>query len=367
MRIAVDARSLSHQLSGIGYFVKHMLDAIQQIDHKNRYYLISNGSITYDLKNPKWSKVEGKRSKKLTSTLWMQSYIPFILSQLNIDLFWGAQHSLPLFLSSRIKTVLDVYDLVHLLYPGTMAFNNLVTERLLMRLSFLRSDSVITVSQSSVSAIQKYYGIDAHKINLIYPGTPVFPEQVECMGEGNDFPFRYFLFVGTLDPRKNFERLFKAYELTQPQNHGVRLVFVGGAGWKNKGFLAMLKTHPLSRYIHFPGYVPRERLRYYYNNALCLLFPSLYEGFGFPILEAMSCGTPVITSNTSSMPEVAGDSAILVDPYDEKALAEAMVKVMKNKALRETLSMKGFERVKEFSWEASAIKTIEVFEKTMER
>ena len=125
--------------------------------------------------------------------------------------------------------------------------------------------------------------------------------------------------------------------------------------------------HSLNSYIHLTGYIPRDKLGSLYKKALCLLFPSLYEGFGFPILEAMSCGVPVITSNTSSMPEVAGDAALLVDPYNVNALAEVLYKVMKSEDLRKRLMAKGFERIRLFSWERCAGKTIQAFEKAVKR
>ena len=368
MRIGIDARPLSYQLTGIGVYLKHLLDEIQKIDNKNQYYLISNGPINYDLTNPKWFKVEGRTKKKLVSTIWMQFFAPILMPRLNIDLFWGPRHNLPLFLPPRVKTVLTVHDIVHRLYPETMALPNLLTERLLMRWSLLRSDFILTDSQSTASGIQKLYRVDSNKIDTIHPGVPFLPGNSTVNADLNDrLPSKYFLFVGTLDPRKNFERVFRAFEMIKPEKHGVHLLIVGAEGWKNKAFHKRIKMHSLNGYIHLTGYVPRYKLVSLYKKALCLLFPSLYEGFGFPILEAMSCGTPVITSNTSSMPEVAGDAALLVDPYNVNALAEAMHSIMKSENLMERLMAKGFERIRLFSWERCAGKTIQAFEKAVKR
>lgn len=366
MKIGIDARPLSYRLTGIGMYLKHLLDEIQELDTKNHYCLISNAPIDFEIRNPKWSKVEGKFKTKLISTFWLQVKAPLIVSKKKIDLFWGPRHQLPLFLPHRVKTVLTVHDTVHRLYPETMTLTNLLSERLFFRLSLVRSNVIITDSQSTASGIQRFYKIDPDKIDTIHPGIPFLPER-SSGNEGLDFPLppRYFLFVGTLDPRKNFERLFEAFVKIRPEKHGVHLVVAGSEGWKNRSFRERIDSHPLNGYVHLAGYVPRDCLRSLYEKALCLLFPSLYEGFGFPALEAMSCGTPVITSNTSSMPEVAGKAALLVDPYNVDALAEAIKKILKNGDLRNHLSLKGLERAKLFSWEHCARKTIGVFERAL--
>ena len=361
MKIGIDARPLSYQLTGIGVYLKHLLDEIQKIDNQNDYYLISNGPINYDLNNPRWFKIAGRLDRKLLSTLWMQINVPFIAAKMNFDLFWGSRHHLPLLLSPGIKTVVTVHDIVNRLYPGTMALPNLLVERLLMKLSLKRSDAILAVSCSTAADAKKEFGISANKITMVHHGTPVFPREPKCGPEqSNDVPSKYFLFVGTLDPRKNFERIFKAFKQLRPLSRGLHLVIVGGEGWKNRDFLEMASKHPLKAQIHIPGYLPRNQLVSYYKKAICLMFPSLYEGFGLPILEAMSCGTPVITSDTSSMPEVAGDAALLVNPYDISAIADAMNNLMSDKQLRERLIYRGLERVKQFSWKKCAEQTLEV-------
>lgn len=367
MKIGVDARPLSYQLTGIGVYLKHLLDEIQKIDHQNDYYLISNGPIDYDLNNPRWSKVSGRLDRKLLSTVWMQLNVPLIAVRRKLDLFWGSRHHLPLLLSPGIRTVVTVHDIVNRLYPGTMALPNLLVERSLMKLSLKRSDAIIADSRSTAADIEDKLGISVDKIDTIHLGTPVFPrEPKRGLEQRNSIPSKYFLFVGTLDPRKNFERIFKAFELLRPLSQGLHLVIIGAEGWKNKNFLKMIRTHPLKDHIHMTGYLPRDRLVSYYKNAICVMFPSLYEGFGLPILEAMSCGTPVITSDTASMPEIAGDAALLVDPYDTGSIAEAMNKLLRDDRFRKRLISMGFQRAKEFSWKRCAEETLRVFNRVGE-
>jgi glycosyltransferase involved in cell wall biosynthesis len=363
MRIGIDARPLSYRLTGIGFYLKYLLDEIQKIDINNCYFLISNAPIHYHIKNPLWTKIEGRCKKKLLSTLWMQTRGTISIAGLNLDLFWGPRHHLPVLLPKRIKAVITVHDIVHRKFPETMALPNLLVERLLMRRSLLRSDAIMTDSDATAADIEKYYAVDAEKILTIHPGTPKFaPQPGDNNDSAHDLPAKYFLFVGTLDPRKNFRRIFKSFERIDPGQNDVHMVIVGARGWEKKDLFRELKQHPLSSNIHLKGYVSRKQLAHYYKNALCLLFPSLYEGFGFPILEAMYCGTPVITANTSSMPEVAGDAAVLVDPYDIQAMADAMGEVLGNRNLRDRLRQKGRERIKQFDWKQTAVETLRFFE-----
>jgi glycosyltransferase involved in cell wall biosynthesis len=361
MRIALDARPLSYQLTGIGIYLKNLLDHIQRIDRQNNYYLISNGSIDYELTNPRWRKIEGRVKTKLLSSLWMQICAPVIASRLEVDLFWGTRHHLPYFLPPGIRTVLTLHDLVYRLYPETMALPNRLLERLLVGPSVRRSDCIITDTHAIAKDIQSEFDVDSKRVVPIHLGKPDFPSKANnAAGPTHNFPSKFFLCVGTLDPRKNILRILEAFKRFSPSRYGVHLVIVGSKGWKNKDLLKSLSAEPLVSHVHLTGYVPIDLLPSYYERAMCLVFPSLYEGFGLPILEAMSCGTPVVTSNMSSMKEVAGDAAFLINPFDISALVEAMKQVTEDASLRDRLRRRGLQRVKSFSWESCATKTLQV-------
>ncbi len=366
MKIGIDARPLSTELTGIGIYLKNIFDALQNIDRRNRYYLISNTWINYEIKNKNWVKIEGKLGGRFVSSTWMQLTAPQLARKLRLNLFWGTRHHLPLFLPSRVKTVLTIHDIVHVVCPETMAIYNLILERMLMRCSIRKADYIICDSRSTELGVRKTYGPFNKKIRIIYPGTPnMGPQSSEINGLTEPLPDKYFLFVGTLEPRKNFWRILKAFEAIDPRLHNIYLVVVGGRGWKNKELRRALDHQTLGKYVHLTGYISDDQLRLFYDNALCLLFPSLYEGFGFPILEAMSCGTPVITSNISSMPEVAGEAAILVNPFDVNELKNAMMSILKDVELRKNLSKRGLERVKNFSWDTCARQVLKIFEDTV--
>ncbi|MRR15268.1 MAG: glycosyltransferase family 1 protein [Deltaproteobacteria bacterium] len=369
MIIGVDARPLSTlQLTGIGVYLNNLLQALQEMDRENHYYLISNTAIHFEVVNPRWKKIEGRWPQKMISTLWMQCCIPRIAARGKLDLFWGPRHQLPLFISKKIKMVLTIHDIVHVLFPRTMRLPTLITERLLMRHSILRADYVIADSLSTASGIQEHYKAQVTQIGVIYPGAPACLEQVPSPGSAHEMlPRKYFLFVGTLEPRKNLRAILQAFALLDAQREDVDLVIVGNIGWKTKDAINLLETHRHRRRIHLAGYVDDARLSFIYQKAFCLLYPSLYEGFGFPILEAMNHGVPVITSNVSSMPEVAGDAALLVDPRDEEGLAEAMKKILASGEIRKILISKGYERVKKFSWKRCARETLDTFGKVGSR
>jgi glycosyltransferase involved in cell wall biosynthesis len=365
MIIGVDARPVSYPpFTGIGVYLNNLLQALQELDQENYYYLVSNGAIQFEVTNPKWRKIEGRVHQRKLSTLWMQAFIPRISSALKLDLFWGTRHQLPLFVSKNIKTVLTVHDIVNVLFPYTMSLPGLVVERLLMRRSIERADYVIADSVSTASGIQEYYRVRPSKVSVVYPGAPDSANRPDQqLSADAQLPGKYFLFVGTLEPRKNLIVILKAFALLDAERENVHLVAAGIIGWKTKEVMSLLKTHRHRSRIHFTGYVDADRLSFIYRNALCLLYPSLYEGFGFPILEAMTYGVPVITSNVSSMPEVAGDAALLVDPNDADSLAEAMKKILTDGNVRNIMVAKGYERVKKFSWKQCAEETLGIFTK----
>jgi len=360
MNIGVDARPLSYRLTGIGFYLKSLLDELQVVDPVNRYVLISNTAVPYDLRNPNWSKYEGRSARSLTSTPWMQCFAPSLCRRLRLDVFWSPRHHLPVFLPPDVRRIVTIHDVVHLRFPETMPLQGFLMERLLMRLSLASADRVVAVSHATRSEILRRYRVAPGKVRTVHSGVPPFPPSDE---ERPAFlrPNKYFLFVGTLEPRKNFERIFEAFERIGAADQGIHLVIAGASGWKNASFIQTLESHPLRPFVHFTGYVSRGILRGLYENALGLVFPSLYEGFGFPILEAMTTGAPVMTSNTASMPEIAGGAALLVNPYDVGEIARAMERLVGDAEMRKTLIRRGRTRSTAFEWRRAALEMSRLF------
>jgi glycosyltransferase involved in cell wall biosynthesis len=232
-------------------------------------------------------------------------------------------------------------------------------------------EAVITISEQSRRDITKYLPVEPEKVTvtklaasrnfLVMPDDEVIP-----VLKRHQISYPYILYVGSIEPRKNLLRLLEAYRQLRLWSTKWRLVIIGARNyWKSSPVMDHVAEFGLEQCVRFTGYVPDEDLPALYNGADLFVFPSLYEGFGLPVLEAMACGTPVVTSNSSSLPEVAGDAALLVDPYDVEAIAAAMVRVLADPDLAEALRQKGLRRAGEFTWERTARETIAVYEQVL--
>ena len=223
-------------------------------------------------------------------------------------------------------------------------------------------------SNSTKNDIIKFYPRYEDKIKVIYLGVeshffPRSSQEVEKVLNKYNFNFKYFLFLGTVEPRKNIVRVVDAFiRLKQEENIEHKLVIIGRKGWLYKEILEKISKTPFSHDIVFSDFMSDNDLPFLYSGAEIFLYPSLYEGFGLPVLEAMSCGSPVITSNLSSLPEVAGDAAILVDPMNVEEIVQAMEKLLRDRELRKELKRKSLERAKFFSWDMAAKETLHLYE-----
>lgn len=364
MKIGVDARPLLPPLTGIGHYLRGFLDALAALDRENDYRLFCHRPLDYPVPDPRWRIVHGQAEGRLQSTAWFQTVVPRLTDRMGLDLFWGPRHHLPLRLPRRTAALLTIHDLVHRRYPGTMSLPNLLLERLLMGPSLRRADRVTTVSRATERELLRFYPRTRDKVRTISPGIPAFPEATtDCSLPPNP----YFLAVGTLEPRKNLGRVIDAFRGMETGGKPVHLAVAGGGGWKRRSLDGLLReSRAGTSRIHALGYVPRAALPALFRNAVGLVFPSLYEGFGFPILEAMSLGTPVITSDRSSMPEVAGGAALTVDPFRAESIRSALERLLE-KSERERYARRGSNRAGDFSWERSAARMLALFRETAAR
>lgn len=250
-------------------------------------------------------------------------------------------------------TINTVHDLVYLNYPETMEKRNYRRLKLHLERSCREADVIITVSQTVKREMIEQMGLPGAKIRVVYNGVDqsrFFPGA----GRLASMPEHYFLYLGTLEPRKNLTGLLEAYRIGKQKFGDCKLVLGGARGWEYDEIFRKVKEYRLEEDVIFPGYLPAEQLSGLYAGAQAFVFPSLYEGFGIPPLEAMACGTPVITSKCSSLPEVAGDAAVLADPCNPEELAAAMEQILTDSALRKSCISRGLERVKRFTWEKAA-------------
>jgi len=401
MRIAVEAHALSQDtITGVGNVVLHYLNQLQKIDTQNEYFIYSMDDLKHvPINNAKWRYVDfayplkklrmrvraswlalkgrnGQRagiSRSLRLTLLRISKIVLealdelvfswklasSLKNNRVDVYIGTStYYYPYFFFSPVKKVGILYDLVWRLYPETMELGNRVRMRLFTLRTMKKLDLLISISENTkkdaCAILNMKTRIDAIPLaadaGIFYRAEPA---AVSAGRKKYGITKKYILTVCTLEPRKNLKALLAAYR-TMPSRREYQLVLVGMTGWITTDFFKEIEASDVGGNIIMTGYVPSAELAPLYTGAELFVFPTLYEGFGLPVLEAMQCGCPVITSNTSSIPEVAGDAAILLDPDDVAGLSESMEKALKNPSLRKELSRKGLQRAKFFSWEKSA-------------
>ena len=271
----------------------------------------------------------------------------------------------------QAKRVVTLHDIIPLSIRGNSTLAETIIYRYWLPVILPRVDAVITDSQCSKKDICKYFHMPAEEIAVISAAAgrqfcPMSEMEVEPVIERHHLRRPYILDVCSLEPRKNLLRLVEAFATLHKELAQYKLVIVGARNvWKSSPVARVVMQKGLQDSVIFTGYVPDEDLPAMYNGADLFCFPSLYEGFGLPVLEAMACGTPVVTSNSSSLPEVAGEAALLVDPYDVEAIADAMHRILEDDALAQDLREKGLARASQFSWEKTARETIAVYEKVL--
>nr|HID12592.1 glycosyltransferase family 1 protein [Anaerolineae bacterium] len=280
------------------------------------------------------------------------------------ELFHATEHLLlPL---RTIPTVLTVHDLIFRHLPAHHKPLNRWYLNLTVPLYCRRADRIIAISECTRRDLIAAYGLPPRKITVIYEAAdprfrPQPPETVAAVRARYGLPDRYLIFVGTIEPRKNLARLLAAFEAVHAERLSDGLVIVGRRGWLYDDFFGRLEQSPARDAVLFPGYVPDEDLPALYAGAQALVFPSLYEGFGLPVLEAMACGTPVVCSNISSIPEVGGDAALYFDPTDTEALTEAIHTVLSDTGLHGEMRGRGLAQAARFSWRRAAEATAQVY------
>ncbi|GEQ18858.1 glycosyltransferase family 4 protein [Clostridium butyricum] len=271
------------------------------------------------------------------------------------------------------KVITTIHDMTYILYPETMDKRNLKRITDDIDYSVDRSDKIITVSESSKRDIIRYLNVPEEKIEVVYNGVEYdrfaksnnSQDKLKVMKKYN-LPQNYILYMGTLEPRKNIESIVRAYSvLKKNYNHEIKLVIAGKKGWLFENIFNLVENLKLQDDVIFTDYVDEIDKAAIYQMAKLFIFPSIYEGFGIPVLEAMAASVPVITSNVSSLPEVAGDAAILVEPKDVNSIAKNMHKILSNNDLRDKLICKGHIQAKKFTWEASAEKLYKIYKSMM--
>ncbi len=367
MLIGIDAsRAVAAQRTGTEHYSLYLIRALIQEGRSHRFRLYFNQAPPEGLfvrdERVSWRIIPFPR-------LWTHVRLAWEVTLHPPDVLYVPAHVLPLFHPKRCLAT--VHDLGYLHYPQAHTRWARWYLDWATRFNARASARVIVDSQATATDLISYYGLDPAKIILAYPAgaegfAPVTdPKALEAARLKYGTGQRYFLYVGTLQPRKNLTTLIRAFALLIAKRaieDDVRLVLAGKRGWLYKEILEMAHKLAIQERVVFTGYVAQEDLPALLSGALAYVLPSWYEGFGLPVLEAMSCDTPVICSNVSSLPEVAGEAALLVNPADASALAEAMRRVYTDHGLRQELIARGRERARAFTWQRCARQVLAAIE-----
>ncbi|MCS4091841.1 glycosyltransferase family 1 protein [Rhizobium sp. BK176] len=366
MRIGIDARNLVPKLSGIGRYVIETSRHLAELGHDVLLYLPEPPSDAESIP-PGVVQNVSQFNGALPRILWGNTRLPKLARQDQLDILWGPAHRLPILGSIAVPQVLTIHDLVWYHASGTMRFRGWLGERVFMGRSIRRADRIVSVSYATRSAVAALYPWAEDKIDVVYPGcTPLKSGMSAEILDSQNIDRPFVLFVGTLEPRKNLIGLLEAFAaLPESVRAGLLLVIAGGQGWALGDLEAEITRLELSANVRLTGFVSDAELGALYQTAKFLAMPSHYEGFGLPIIEANAAGIPALTSNTSSMPEVGGEAALLVEPSSVQSIADGLERLATDVSLYSKLSSAARANAGRFDWRTSALALSRVFEETL--
>ncbi|MDP2708639.1 MAG: glycosyltransferase family 1 protein [bacterium] len=378
MKIGIDIRTLMDaRYSGVSEYTLNLVKEILRLDHNNEYRLFYNcfGGLPNlpEFSGENVKMVKYNYPNKIFNYLLVKIFnYPKIDKELGADV-WFMPHINFIGLAAGAKSIITIHDLSFLRYPEFFSarknfWHKMVNARKLVK----KFDTIVAVSENTKRDIVELCDVDAGKVKVIYSG--IGKEYAKITNNQEPItkqikkkyilPDKFILYLGTVEPRKNVDGIIKAYNQLRVMSYELRdykLVIAGNRGWKSEKIYQAWEQSEFKDDIIFLGYVENEDKIYLYNSASVFVYPSFYEGFGLPPLEAMACGCPVISSYAASLPEVAGDAALPVDPYDINDLAGALAEVLTDENLKNKLIARGLERVKMFSWEKTAKEYLEIF------
>jgi glycosyltransferase involved in cell wall biosynthesis len=366
MLIGVDASRIARaRRTGTEAYSLHLIRALVEIGSSHRFRLYSPAPLPADALN-----VESDTGNEVRvipfPRLWTHLRLAWEISRHAPDVMLVPAHVMPLV--CPVATVVTVHDLGYLYYPQThRLFDRWYLDATTRRHARLAAH-IIADSQATCRDLVDRYQVDPKHVSIVYPGYDESLHRIEdaesiaAAKSRYGIQADYLLYLGTLQPRKNLVRLVEAFARLQPPTADTQLVLAGKRGWLYNELFARVKRLRLEGRVIFPGYVSDEDKAALLSGAVALVYPSLYEGFGLPVLEAMACGTPVLTSNVSSLPEVAGQAALLVDPLDVESIASGIRQLVMDGDLRRRLIEEGYHRIHKFSWIEAAHQVLKVLE-----
>jgi len=352
MKIGIDIQTIIGQKTGFGFYVSNLTENLKKIDQTNKYFLFKPDTDK-DFSAPQ-------------RFIWDQYRIPALARKNKINILHQPCFSLPVCYSGKI--VATIHDLIAVKFNKDIPFFSRQFFARWMPFTYHKADAIISVSQHTKRDIIKYFKIPEEKITVIPLAAsknyhPVEEsDKIQSIKRKYNTGDKFILHIGTLNPRKNLLFLVEVFAEIVKKIKNYNLVIVGKEGWYYEKLYEKVRALGIEKKVRFCGYIDEADKTYLYNAASLFVFPSLYEGFGFPPLEAMSCSIPVVSSNTSSMPEVIGDAGILLSPTDKYAWIKAIENILSNEKLRLKMSKLSLARSKLFSWEKCARETIKIYQ-----
>ncbi|HLN18858.1 MAG TPA: glycosyltransferase family 1 protein [Patescibacteria group bacterium] len=385
MRIGIDARTILNpergDAIGVGHYTYQLIRHLLEIDQKNEYVLFFDFRVREkDVK--KFTKLNVKIKfypfsdyKKYLPGAYNEILGTATLAREHLDIIHSTSPSSRIPATYRGKTIVTVHDLASYKVPDIFPAFKVAKYKATMNLMVSKADKIIAVSNSTKNDLCEIFGCPAEKVNVIYSGfdsrlfeeSKIAREKVLAKYEINNGK-KYILFLGTLEPVKNLARLFEAFKIFKEKcekekgNCDYKLVIAGKKGWMGKEYRQIAKDLGIAKDVIFTGYIIGDELVPLFKNAEFFIMPSLYEGFGSTVLEAFATGTPAIVSNVSSIPELAGDAAIMINPLDTKEIADSMYEISCDDKLRYDLRQKGYKQVEKFDWKKCAAETLAIYE-----
>ncbi len=371
MRIAIDATSVPSKPAGAGVYAIELVRAMMRRDAHDGNAVFARGrwfdEAAADRRN--WRIESVGASSREARLLWEQTRLPGALARLGIDVLHSTHHTLPL-RPMRARRVVTIHDVTFFRMPERYPPARRVYMQTMTRLAARVADAIIVPSNVVRDDLARALRVDPAKITVVYEAAA---ERYRPMAADACAPIRarygveapYVLSVGSREPGKNRERLIRAMRELRDEGVDRRLLIVGQPAWTHEGEEALVDELGMRDRVIFAGYVADDDLQALYSAADAFAFPSLYEGFGLPVLEAMACGAPVVTSNVSATAEVAGDGAVLVDPVSVASIRDGLRRVLTEEPLRRDLARSGLARAAQFSWRRAADETYAVYERVM--
>ena len=369
MRIAIDATSVPRQRAGAGTYICNLVEALAQVDRENTYFVFAKRETFAgrSLERDGFQLVPVRFSSRLARMLWEQAMLPLHLRRLGVDVLHSPHYTTPL-ASAGWRRVVTFHDVTFFLLPHRYPVLRRLYFQGASRAGARLADLAIAVSETVKGDLVRHLGLPAERVRAVplAPGPGFQPledsARMEAVRDRYELPPRFILNVGTLEPGKNQATLVRAFHRLKRQGLELGLVIAGQKGWMYENLFRLVDGLGLRDDVRFVGHLPEDDLAAVYNMADLFVFPSLYEGFGLPPLEAMACGLPVVASRAPALVEVLDGAALLVDALDASALAEASARALRDKRLRSRLRRQGLERASQFSWQRTARGTVAAYE-----